>query len=111
MLGLPAWDCADEGLESDFDSFRTWGETVLSDFSEVDQYMADPDEIFKNVKDYREIATTFLTEEQRKVMAEYFGRNDTGDPSKFWKNFDGGDGDLSEVKRRFLYLWRIMAPS
>ncbi len=111
MLGLPAAmnDACDDG-GVDFDSFWGWGETVLSDFSEVDQYLASPEEIFKNVKDYREISSNFLTEEQKEVMAEYFGRTDIGDPSKFWKNFDGEEERLSEVKRRFLHLWRIMWP-
>lgn len=97
-----------EGVE--FDSFRGWGETVLADFNEVDQYLVDPEEIFKNVKDFREIATNFLTEEQKRVMEEYFGRTDVGDPNVFWKNFEGEEADLSDVKKKFLHLWRIMSP-
>ena len=100
----------DEKDDLHFDSFITWGETVLNDFNEVDLYLADPDEVFKNVKDFREISSNFLTEEQKSVMLEYFGRADMGDASRFWKNFDSDDGKLSEVKRRFLYLWRVMAP-
>lgn len=95
--------------DEDFDAFLTWGETVLSDFDDVDRHLVDPDEIFKNLKDFREIASNFLTEEQKKVMAEYFGRNDYGDPNKFWKNFDN-DNDNSESKKRFLELWRTLAP-
>lgn len=106
--GADALSGEDAGEE--FDSFRGWGETVLSDFSEADQYLADPQEVFKNVKDYREISANFLTDEQKAVMAEYFGRTDTGDSTRFWKNFDKEDGELSEVKRRFLHLWRIMWP-
>ena len=34
----------------EFDSFRGWGETVLSDFREVDLYMCNPDEVFKMSK-------------------------------------------------------------
>ena len=64
----------------------------------------------QNVKDYREIASNFLTEEQRRVMSEYFGREDFGDSSAFGKNFDGDEDGMSEVKKRFLHLWRIMAP-
>lgn len=104
---------ASEIGESDaiaFDSFRGWGETVLSDFSEVDQYLVSADEIFKNVKDYREISSNFLTDEQKEVLAEYFGRTDTGESTSFWKNFDKEDAKLSEAKRRFLHLWRIMFP-
>ena len=94
----------------DFDSFRGWGETVLADFSEADQYMVNTEELFKNVKDYREISSNFLTEEQKRVLAEYFGRTDTGDTTRFWKNFDNEDESLSTAKRRFLHLWRIMQP-
>lgn len=108
-LGLPLIEGdKDEGIS--FDSFVGWGETVLSDFNEVDLYMVNPAEIFKNVKDYREISSTFLTEEQRKVMEEYFGHTDMGDPRSFWKNFDGDENKLSEVKQKFLHLWRIMSP-
>jgi len=104
-------NCGDDNADGiEFDSFRTWGETVISDFNEVDLYLVDADEIFKNVKDYREIASNFLTEEQKRVMQEYFGRSDYGDPSSFWKNFDDEDKALSNVKRKFLHLWRIMAP-
>ncbi|MDE6533904.1 MAG: PD-(D/E)XK nuclease family protein [Muribaculaceae bacterium] len=103
----------EEGEDSEgvsFDSFRGWGETVLSDFNEVDLYLVDSDEIFKNVKDFREIATNFLTEEQRRVMEEYFGRTDVGNPNEFWKNFEGEEERLSVAKKRFLHLWRIMSP-
>lgn len=106
MLGFGIAD--PEGVE--FDSFRSWGETVLSDFSEADQYLVDVESLFKNVKDYREITSNFLTEEQKNVLAEYFGRTDFGDTDGFWKNFDGEENELSEVKRKFLYLWRIMFP-
>lgn len=102
-------DDPEKGAE-DFEQFRNWGETVISDFNEVDQYLADPEIVFKNIKDFREISTNFLTEEQRSVMNEYFGRSETGDPSKFWRNFDKEEEHLSEVKRSFLYLWRSLLP-
>lgn len=104
LLGADAGD-----VDSvDFDSFRSWGETVLSDFSEVDKHLVNPDEIFKNVKDFREIASNFLTEDQKQVMAEYFGRTDFCDSSSFWKDFDREEEELSDIKKKFLYLWRIM---
>ena len=90
----------------DFDDFRGWGEIVLSDFNIVDLYLADPNEIFKNVKDYREITSNFLSEEQKEVMKEYFGIEDFGDTSSFWKNFE----NTSELKTRFLNLWQVLAP-
>lgn len=108
VKGLPP--TADgENVAEDFESFRGWGETVLSDFSEVDQYMVPQDEIFKNVKDFREISSNFLTEEQRQIMTEYFGHSDYGDTAKFWKNFEDEE-NLSELKGRFLRLWQILSP-
>lgn len=96
----------------DFDSFRGWGETVLSDFNEIDLYGVSPDEMFKNVRDYREIASNFLTDEQKRVMEEYFGRSAVGGEAaeSFWRDFGDDDGGLSAVKTRFLYLWKVMAP-
>ncbi|MCH5233084.1 MAG: PD-(D/E)XK nuclease family protein [Muribaculaceae bacterium] len=96
--------------EIDFDSFRTWGETVLSDFNTVDQNLVEPEEIFKNVKDFRAISTNFLTEEQREVKRDYFGREDYSDPTRFWNNFDIEDEKMSEGKARFINLWQILLP-
>ncbi len=94
-------------LFSDFDSFRNWGETLLSDFSEVDQYDVDADSLFKNVKDYREIASSFLTEEQIEVMERYFGYTPgLWEVERFWKNME----PPSDIKNKFLLLWQQMAP-
>lgn len=93
----------------EFDSFRMWGETVIADFNTVDLNLADPDEIFKNVKDYREITSDFLTEEQREVMREYFNIEPGEESDSFWKQFDSAE-DITELKHKFLNLWQILAP-
>lgn len=99
------------GVDSDveFEGFRIWGETVLSDFSEVDQYMVDAEMIFKNVKDFREISSTFLTEDQKRVIKDYFGKEIVDDPSVFWKNMHR-NGDESALRSRFLKLWESLLP-
>ncbi|MDE7437359.1 MAG: PD-(D/E)XK nuclease family protein [Muribaculaceae bacterium] len=95
----------------EFDSFRNWGEILLSDFSEVDQYNIDADELFANVSDYREISSNFLTDDQLEVLEKYFGYSpSTGDVKRFWKNFSKGGEGLSDIKRNFLYLWQAMGP-
>ncbi|MDE6339573.1 MAG: hypothetical protein K2K97_07280, partial [Muribaculaceae bacterium] len=105
---LPSKSKGDDLLE--FDSFRSWGEILLSDFSEVDQYAVDADALFANVSDYREIASNFLTDEQIEVLKRYFGYSpSTADVERFWKSFSQGGGK-SEIKERFMYLWQAMAP-
>lgn len=94
----------------DFDRFRRWGETALSDFNEVDMQDVNPDELFKNVKDLKEISSNFLTEEQLKVMEEFFGQ--AYDPAEtatgFWKDFHANEDN--ELHRKFLPIWETMAP-
>lgn len=98
----------------EFDTFRRWGETALSDFNEVDMQDVDADSIFKNVKDVKEISANFLTEAQMKVMEEFFGQ--AYDPehiaTEFWKNFNevSGDAKESELKSRFRLLWQVLGP-
>ncbi len=103
---------AQSGVKSipEFDAFRRWGETALSDFNEVDMQDVEPDEIFKNVKDLKEISSNFLSEEQLKVMEEFFGQ--VYDPKTiatgFWKKFNENENDTLHSK--FRLLWQVMAP-
>ena len=101
---------SDSQTIQDFDKFRRWGETALSDYNEVDMQDTDPDEIFKNVKDLKEISSNFLTEEQLKVMEEFFGQayDPTDVATKFWKDFN--EKKETELHKRFLPIWQIMAP-
>ncbi len=57
-----------------FDAFISWGQLLLSDFDEIDRYLVAPDQLFKNLKDVREIEnwsfnSTELSEGQKKFMA------------------------------------------
>lgn len=93
----------------EFDDFRRWGEIVLSDFNTVDLNLVDANEIFKNVKDYKEITSNFLTDEQKEVMKEYFGVEDFSDSSEFWKQFENPD-TLTTLKKQYFNLWQLLAP-
>lgn len=97
----------------DFEKFRGWADTVISDFSDVDMYGVDADMLFKNVADYNEIQTDYLTAEQRRMMKEYFGY--TSEPEKstqtFWEHYNPAeDKNNSSHKRRFMQLWQLLAP-
>lgn len=79
----------ERGKVLSFDSFRKWGDTVLRDFNDVDMQNVDAEAIFKNISDLRKIMTDFLTEDQKKVIEEYFGYQvpDAND-DRFWIDFD-----------------------
>ncbi len=99
----------DDPSSVSFDNFRGWGETVLSDFDEIDMQLIDTNEIFKNIKDLKEINANFLTSEQLDIMEEYFGYNaPAASPSDFWKDFENVDPDSPRGK--FLYIWQVLAP-
>lgn len=96
-----------KGETADFEKFRLWGETVVSDFNDVDMYEADPHALYRNLADYNDIETDYLTEEQRRVIEKYFGVERPGEHvAGFWKHFNNG----GEIERRFLSLWTMLAP-
>ncbi len=100
---------------ADIDSFRSWGDVVLDDFNDVDLYCVNADEIFKNVRDFREIETDYLTDEQREVMAEYFGEPAYKEGfDRFWKSYayssDAENKRETGIKDRFIMLWQSLAP-
>ncbi|MCH5219043.1 MAG: PD-(D/E)XK nuclease family protein [Muribaculaceae bacterium] len=61
------------GTHQDFDRFRFWGEIMLEDFEDLDLQLANPVDVFTNVKRLEEIQTDFLNEDQRQVAKELWG--------------------------------------
>jgi CRISPR/Cas system-associated exonuclease Cas4 (RecB family) len=53
----------DEGKGQSFETFLTWGATLLSDFNDLDRYMVDQDQIFKNLKSIKELESWHIDEE------------------------------------------------
>ena len=92
----------------DFDRFAPWAETLAGDFSEVEKYDVDAPALFRNVRDYRNIQSNFLTEEQCDVIERYFGyRPASENVERFWNSL-GPEEDRSELKRKFVELWRLL---
>lgn len=66
------------GIEKDienrkFDAFFQWANTLLADFEEIDKYLVDPKQLFKNLKDVKDIEnwsfnSETLTEQQEKFL-------------------------------------------
>lgn len=112
--GVAAADFKEEPL----DDFIFWGDLILSDFSDVDQYLVDAKQLFTNLKDINELNSDFswMSEKQRNAAERLTGVKD------FWKrvttgmnggNAAGGltDGNKGEsYKKRFLDTWEILYP-
>lgn len=66
-------DPVEQDVDS-FDAFMSWGQLLLSDFDEIDRYLVNPAQLFRNLRDVREIENwSFNREElsagQQKFMA------------------------------------------
>ena len=85
--------------EEPFDKFYFWGEMLLADFDMVDKYRIPADQLFANVIDIKELEAdlSYLTPEQLQIV------------TAFWRNVIEGES-LTEEKRRFLAVWRTLAP-
>lgn len=82
-----------------FDKFYFWGEMLLADFDTVDKYRISADRLFANIVDIKELESdiSYLSPEQLQIV------------TAFWRNITEG-ASLTEEKRRFLALWRTLAP-
>jgi len=79
-----------------FDEFYYWGEMLLNDFDDIDKYLADPDKLFSNLADLKEIDRRFggMDEDVIKIIKQ------------FWINFDSSN--MTEEKTDFLSLWEML---
>ncbi|WP_165021364.1 PD-(D/E)XK nuclease family protein [Dysgonomonas sp. ZJ279] len=79
-----------------FDEFLYWGEMLLNDFDDVDKYLVDAEQLFRNIYDLKEIDAgfDFLTDDQIEAI------------KRFWSNFlPIGDNDK---KKDFLEMWQVL---
>lgn len=83
-------------LPEQFDSFYPWGEMMINDFDNLDKYMVDPESIFRNIKELKEIDDVFGDLEKEEV--EFI--------RKFWKSFH--QGGSTREKDMFLTTWKML---
>lgn len=94
-----------------FDKFVYWGNVVLNDFNDVDMYLVDPDKLFKNVKEQREIQANYLDGDLQEIVSHYFNLSLEGvaaDSEDFWRNYEGEGADEDGVKAKYLKLWQSL---
>lgn len=95
----------------EFDKFVYWGNVVLNDFNDVDMYLVDPKQLFENVKEHREIQSTYLDGDLKEIVSHYFNLSIEGvaaDNEKFWLNYDSEGADEDGVKVKYLKLWQSL---
>jgi CRISPR/Cas system-associated exonuclease Cas4 (RecB family) len=82
-----------------FDEFFYWGEMMLADFDDIDKYLVDPEKLFRNINDLKEIDNIFdyLSTEQKELI------------SRFWRYFD--KTNLSDHQESFLKIWKLLYPA
>lgn len=80
-----------------FDRFYFWGEMILKDFNDLDQFMVDANKLYHQLSEIKEIETdwSFLTEHQIALI------------QAFWRSFEGKE---SHHKAKFLKFWELLAP-
>ena len=70
-----------------FDEFYFWGEILLADFNDIDHYLVNAKDLFRNISDIKEIESVFdyLTSEQKKALEHFWGSVAVNDKKEFQK--------------------------
>lgn len=80
-----------------FDRFYFWGEMILKDFNDVDQFMANAGKLYHHLSEIKELESdlSFLNESQVALIKQ------------FWSSFIRQDRDHQE---KFLKFWQLLSP-
>lgn len=91
------YDVYREQLKSQesFDSFYFWGEVMHADFDQIDKFRVNPDNLFTNIRNLKDIEQKFggFTPEQIESI------------KKFFLGFSDSD---SQLKERYLKIWNSL---
>ncbi len=94
----------------EFDSFIFWGDMMLSDFDDIDRSLVNADDLFKNLRDIKEIQADYLDEDQKEVIRRVWGESRmTADVDRFWMHVGDAGADGEALASKFVYLWEILA--
>jgi hypothetical protein len=78
------------------DEFYHWGESLITDFDEIDKYMVDPGLLFRNIRDLRELTDPVAGLDRQQV--EFI--------RQFWESFH--QGTRTSEKKLFLETWELL---
>ncbi|GAB2991963.1 PD-(D/E)XK nuclease family protein [Cyclobacterium sediminis] len=85
------------GNEEGFDRFYFWGEMILKDFNDLDQFLVNPEKLFVNLKEQKILESdwSFLSPDQIELI------------QAFWASFESRDRFHQE---KFLRFWDVLFP-
>lgn len=84
------------GSDETFDDFLFWGEMLLNDFDDVDKYLADAKQLFRNVHNFRSLDDDLSHLDENQIEAL----------RRFWSNFMPAEG--SKTKEKFHETWKVL---
>ncbi len=81
-----------------FDEFYFWGEILLADFNDIDRYLVNAEDMFRNIADIKEIDSLFdyLTPEQKMALEQFWG--------------SVAVSDNKEYQRKYITIWDKLFP-
>jgi len=78
------------------DEFMLWGEMMIRDFDELDKYLVDAGQLFRNIHDLKALEEPLAGLEPEQI--EFI--------RQFWEGFY--EGDMTPEKRKFLQTWDLL---
>ena len=88
--------------DESLDSFWSWGELMLADFDDVDRNLAPADQLFSLLREQRELSdTSFLTDEQRKALEQFFGEMKNAQPTQLREHYQAVWSVLGTIYEKF----------
>lgn len=80
-----------------FDRFYFWGEMILKDFNDLDQFMADAKKLYLHLSEIKKLESdlSFLSNSQIELIRQ------------FWNSFERQDRSHQE---KFLKFWQMLSP-
>ena len=84
-----------KSMES-FDDFYHWGEMILQDFDDIDKYLVDPRDLFRNLANLKSLEQQF----------QYLSDNQLKAIRQFWDTLN--ISQLSKEQSDFLSIWQIL---
>lgn len=90
-----------------FDAFARLGQSILSDFNEIDAYLSDAKMLYHNIEGIKSIVSTYLTDDQIEVARILGDKRDLNalkaDVDNFWFKAKN-----KESASKFVSLWEIL---